>query len=87
MIHWKITKAEVSNKMNRYNFIKDHEDILLQFIRKGIISYQIIRDTEIYEAFKAMKFPKNRQDKYIELANEFELSPARIEQICYSMSK
>ena len=73
--------------MNRYQFIKENEDILLQFIRKGIITLNIIRDMEIYEAFKAMKYPKQYKDRYIELANAFDLSPNRIEQIIYAMSK
>ena len=73
--------------MSRYQFLKENEDILLQFIKEGIISLNIIRDMEIYETFKSYKKQIQFKDRYIELANEFELSPNRIEQIILGMSK
>ena len=60
---------------------------MYQAVKKGIISYQIIRDLEIYERFEAMTDIKHNDAKYLILSDEYELSAARIEQIIYAMNK
>ena len=72
--------------MTRYDLLKSNEDVMYQFIKAGILSYQIIRDIQIYEAFNASDL-KNNNLKYVLLADEFELTSRRIEQIIYNMQK
>ena len=87
MNHPKITSAEVIKKMNRYELIKKNENTIFQFIKNGIISYQIIRDIEIYENYLSIEETTNNLAKYILLGEEYELSHKRIEQIIYNMQK
>ena len=72
--------------MNRYQLLKDNEDTIFQFVKSGIMSYQIIRDIEIYERYLELDEYSN-QMKYILLSEEFELGVKRIEQIIYQMMK
>jgi hypothetical protein len=70
--------------MNRYQLLKKNEEIIYQFIKNGIISYQIIRDMEIYETFIQMDNTTNEL-KYIILADDYELSSQRVKQIITTM--
>lgn len=70
--------------MNRYELIKSNEELTFQYVKNGILSYQIIRDMDIYEKFNSLDNLTN-EIKYILLADEFELSKSRIEQIITSM--
>lgn len=72
--------------MNRYELLKKNEDVLYQFVKAGILSYQVIRDIEIYEAFNNIEI-QNKEMKYIMLSDSFELSTKRIEQIIIQMQK
>lgn len=71
--------------MNRYDLLKKHEAITFQFVKNGILSYMIIRDIEIYEAYNAIDDNITKELKYILLAEQYELSVKRIEQIIYNM--
>jgi hypothetical protein len=73
--------------MNRYQLLKQNDKIIFKFIKNGILSYQIIRDIEIYENFQAMSDIKNFETRYILLGDEYELSAKRIEQIVLQMQK
>jgi len=70
--------------MTRYELIKSNEELTFQYVKNGILSYQIIRDMDIYEKFNSLDNLTN-EIKYILLADEFELSKSRIEQIITSM--
>ncbi|MDI9257274.1 hypothetical protein [Flavobacterium sedimenticola] len=72
--------------MTRYELLKKNEDVLYQFVKAGILSYQVIRDIEIYEAFNNIDI-QNKEMKYIMLSDDFELSTKRIEQIIIQMQK
>lgn len=72
--------------MNRYDLLKKHKAITFQFVKNGILSYMIIRDIEIYEAYNALDDNITKELKYIILAEQYELSVKRIEQIIYNMT-
>lgn len=72
--------------MNRYDLLKKHEAITFQFVKNGILSYMIIRDIEIYEAYNALDDNITKELKYIILGEQYELSVKRIEQIIYNMT-
>lgn len=72
--------------MNRYELLKKNEDVMFQFVKAGILSYQVIRDIEIYEAYVSNDVNNNSM-KYILLGEDYELSPRRIEQIVVNMQK
>ncbi|MEW5675542.1 hypothetical protein ABGT15_04455 [Flavobacterium enshiense] len=72
--------------MNRYQLLKRNEKLIFQFVRNGILSYQIIRDIEIYERFDEMEEPI-KDVKYLVLGEQYELSPNRIEQIITQMNR
>lgn len=72
--------------MNRYDLLKKHEAIIFQFIKNGILSYMMIRDIEIYEAYNAIDDNITKELKYIILGEQYELSVKRIEQIIYNMT-
>lgn len=71
--------------MNRYEYLKNNESIVFEFIKNGIISYQLIRDMEIYQAYENINDSLTNELKYILLAEEYELSNQRIKQIIISM--
>ncbi|GEM_PF-4154783 len=74
--------------MNRYKLLKNNTNIIFQFIKNGILSYQVNRDIEIYETYVAMNDDGvTKEVKHLILADTFELSPKRIEQIIYNMEK
>lgn len=74
--------------MNRYQLLKNNTNIIFQFIKNGILSYQVNRDIEIYETYLAMNDDNvTKEVKHLILADTFELSPKRIEQIIYNMEK
>jgi len=72
--------------MTRYQLLKDNEDIVFQFIKAGVLSFQIIRDIEIFETFQEIPL-NNNEAKYLLLGDQYELSAKRIEQIIYQMMK
>lgn len=72
--------------MNRYQLLKKNEKLIFQFVRNGILSYQIIRDIEIYERFNEMD-ESVKDLKYLVLAEQYELSSNRIEQIITQMNR
>lgn len=72
----------------KYQLLKDNENTIFQFIKNGIMSYQVIRDMEIYNAFIALEAKgnlKNTDLRYALLGDEYELSAKRIQQIINSM--
>ncbi len=71
--------------MNRYQLLKENEELIFQFVKNGILSYQCIRDMQIFEEFNEMNELTNDL-KYILLGEQFELSAKRIEQITRSMN-
>jgi hypothetical protein len=72
--------------VNRYQLLKQHEEIIYLFVKNGILSYQIIRDMEIYDSY--LELDENIKElKYIELGEIYELSSKRIEQIIYQMER
>ena len=77
-------KNEGRLKSLNANILKENEELIFQFVKNGILSYQIIRDMDIYEKFNSLDNLTN-EIKYILLADEFELSKSRIEQIITSM--
>jgi tyrosine-protein phosphatase YwqE len=70
--------------MNRYQLLKENENILYQLVRNGIITVLVMRDMEIYERYEAMTITNN-ESKYLLLGDEYELSTKRIQQIVYNM--
>lgn len=72
--------------MNRYQLLKEHESVIYLFVKNGILSYQIIRDIEIYDSYQNLE-ETIKELKYIELGELYELSPKRIEQIVYQMER
>lgn len=72
--------------MIRYELLKQNEEIIYQFIKNGIMSYQILRDLEIYQRFLELNEETNEL-KFWLIADEFELSKSRIEQIIMNMRK
>ena len=52
--------------MTRYELLKNNEDVMLQFIKAGVLGYQVIRDIEIYELFMQLNL-KNNEAKYMDL--------------------
>ena len=71
--------------MNRYELLKQNYELIFQFVKNGILSYHILRDMEIYEAYNELTSTTN-EIKYILLGEQFELSSKRIEQITRSMN-
>lgn len=71
--------------MNRYQLLKENENITFQYVKNGILSYMIIRDIEIYESFNSLEDNINKEMKYILLAEQYDLSTDRIKQIVYNM--
>lgn len=71
--------------MNRYELLKKNENIIFQFVKNGILSYMMIRDIEIYENYNQLEDNLTKEMKYIILAEQYELSVKRIEQIVYNM--
>lgn len=72
--------------MNRYELLKQNENLIFQFVKNGILSYMMIRDIEIYESFNGIEDDITKEMKYIILAEQYELSVKRIEQIIYNMT-
>lgn len=72
--------------MNKYELLKQNEDVNYQYIKNGILSYNLIRDLEIYEAFNQLEDYIYNTMKYEILAEQYELSSKRIEQIVSSMN-
>jgi hypothetical protein len=72
--------------MTRYEILKANEEAMWLFIQNGILSYQVIRDLEIYQEFISLGDLSNAA-KYLILADSYELSSKRIEQIVNSMDK
>lgn len=70
--------------MNRYQLLKQNDSMVFLFVKNGILSYQVIRDMEIFEEFNRLQNLTNEL-KYILLGEQFELSAKRIEQIITSM--
>ena len=75
------------SKMTRYELLKQNEEIMFQFVKAGILSFQVIRDIEIFESFTNYKDEINKESRYLLLADTYELSSKRIEQIVYQMQK
>lgn len=71
--------------MNRYELLKKNESITYQFVKNGILSYMILRDIEIFESYNTIDDNITKELKYILLAEQYELSVKRIEQIIYNM--
>ncbi|WNM18627.1 hypothetical protein [Flavobacterium capsici] len=76
--------------MNKYQLLKNNEDTIYQFVKNGILSYQIIRDISIFEDFNKLESHsniKNVEVRYSLIGDEYELSSKRIEQIILQMQK
>ena len=74
--------------MNRYQLLKKNENLIFQFVKNGILSYQIIRDMEIYERYDELGDEiENNQFKYLLLSEEHSLSEKSIERIIYQMNR
>lgn len=76
--------------MNKYQLLKHNEDTIYQFVKNGILSYQIIRDISIFEDFNKLESQsniKNVEVRYSLIGDEYELSSKRIEQIILQMQK
>lgn len=73
--------------MNRYQLLKENDELVFQFVKNGIMSYQVLRDIQIFERYNELDEIKSNQLKYLLLGEEFELSDKRIEQIIYQMQK
>ena len=73
--------------MTRYELLKANEDTMYQFIKAGILSFQVIRDIEIFESFNNYEDGISKESRYLLLADTYELSSKRIEQIVYQMIK
>lgn len=71
--------------MNKYELLKQNEDVNYQYIKNGILSYNLIRDLEIYEAFNNLDTIYASM-KYEILGEQYELSSKRIEQIVSNMN-
>jgi hypothetical protein len=72
----------------KYQLLKDNYDIIFQFIKNGILSYQLIRDLEIFEAFQELeKEIKNNDLRFALIGERYELSAKRIGQIVYNLQK
>lgn len=71
--------------MNRYQLIKKNKNIIHTFVKNGILSYMVLRDIQIFEAFQQQEKDLPKELKYILLAEQFELSTDRIKQIIYNM--
>ncbi|PWB24643.1 hypothetical protein DCO46_11035 [Flavobacterium sp. HTF] len=71
--------------MNRYELLKKNKSITFQFVKNGILSYIILRDIEIFESYNSIEDNITKELKYIILAEQYELSVKRIEQIIYNM--
>ena len=71
----------------RYQLLKANEETMFSFVKAGILSYQIIRDCEIYEQFIQLGDEISSQAKYLILGSDYELSSKRIEQIINTMSQ
>lgn len=72
--------------MNRYQLLKQNESLIFQFVKNGILSYQIIRDIEIYERYEELN-EDTKELKYIILGDIYELSSDRVKQIIYQMER
>jgi hypothetical protein len=73
--------------MNRYELLKENQELIYKFIKNGILSYMMIRDIEMYENYLSLDENITKEIKYIVLADEYELSNDRIKQIIYQMQK
>lgn len=73
--------------MNRYQLLKENNELVFQFVKNGIMSYQVLRDIQIFERYNELDEIKSNQLKYMVLGEEFELSDKRIEQIICVMNK
>ena len=73
--------------MNRYELLKENQELIYKFIKNGILSYMMIRDIEMYENYLSLDENITKEIKYMVLADEYELSNDRIKQIIYQMQK
>jgi hypothetical protein len=73
--------------MTRYELLKANEDTMYQFIKAGILSFQVIRDIEIFERYQELEGLLNQEAKYMILSDEYELSIKRIQQLVLNMQK
>lgn len=73
--------------MNIYEFLKANEVLIGKLVKNGIQDYYVIRNMEIYEAFQEMNKTDYKENCYLILAQQYELSKSRIEQICSFLSK
>jgi myo-inositol-1-phosphate synthase len=71
--------------MTRYELLKQNERINYKYVKNGILSYQIIRDIEIYESFNSLKENIGKEMKYVMISEQYDLSTDRIKQILYNM--
>jgi hypothetical protein len=71
--------------MNRYELLKENEDVIFQFVKNGILSYKIIRDMEIFESYLQLQEDLTQELKFVLLGEEFGLSHKTIEPIIYTM--
>jgi hypothetical protein len=71
--------------MNRYELLNQNKELIYLFVKNGILSYMMIRDIEMYENYLNLDNHITKEIKYIILAEDYELSPKRIEQIIYQM--
>ena len=74
--------------MTRYQLLKKNENLIFSFVKNGILSYQILRDLEIYEKYQELGDEiNNNQFKYLLLSEEHSLSEKSIERIIYQMNR
>ena len=73
--------------MNRYELLKENQELIFKFVKNGILSYMMIRDIEMYENYLILDKEITKDIKYILLGEQYELSNDRIKQIIYQMEK
>lgn len=73
--------------MNRYELLKENQELIFKFVKNGILSYMMIRDIEMYENYLMLDKEITKDIKYILLGEQYELSNDRIKQIIYQMEK
>ena len=73
--------------MTRYDLLNTNRDLIFQLVKASVLSYHIIRDMEIFEKFKAMDSVEFAEARHLVLADEFELSKRRVEDIIYNMKQ
>lgn len=72
--------------MKNYDYMKANLSTVEELVKRGLMSFTIVRDLDIYTSFLSLdKFSK--EGRYAILSHDFQLSEKRIEQIVANLSK